>query len=158
VTDARWIEVMDDTTAAARHFSRAVELHALGGFEGTDITAYRASMALMHSMESGHSSLEGALERILEILAEEKPAAADSYHADLIKRASREIPNRRPAILPSDLGAAADETRRFRHVARRNYDSFRVEEAGTAIAAARLIAARLIGAIEAFRASIDPPI
>lgn len=156
MSDARWIEVMDDMASAARHFSRAVELHALGGFEGADIFAYRASMALMHAMESGHSSLEGGLERILEILGEEKPTASDSYHADLINRARRVIRASRPAILPADIALAADETRRFRHVARRNYDNFHVEAADKALAAAKLLASGLLPAIEAFRRRIDP--
>ncbi len=59
-------------------------------------------------------------------------------------------------ILSEALAADADETRRFRHVAIRNYDSFEPHRAAPAIAAARRLAEKLAAEIEAFRAVIDP--
>lgn len=155
MSDARWIEVFDDMNWAATHFSRAAEIFELGGFEGKTLEAYKARMAFMQAMQAGHTSLEGGLERILQMLGEEKPAGG-SYHADLIKRAGRAIPSERPAILAPALMEAADETRRFRHVARKSYNDFRPGEALHAVAAAQLIASRLIDEVQKFRDAIDP--
>jgi hypothetical protein len=51
---------------------------------------------------------------------------------------------------------AADETRRFRHVARKSYNDFRPGEADRAVAAAKLLASRVIEQVRAFRDAIDP--
>ena len=93
--------------------------------------------------------------RILEMLGEELPIG-DTWHADLIRRASAPMPGGRPAILSQVLAQAADETRRFRHIAIHNYDNFRYDAAGPTIRAAKLIADRLTGEISAFKAVIDP--
>ena len=155
MSDARWIEVFDDVAWAVEHFSRAVEIHRAGGFDGDHLDAYKSRMALMQAMQSGHTSLEAALERILDILGEEKPAGA-TYHADLIRRVARERPGDRPALIDAGLAAAIDETRRFRHVARKNYNQFQVKEASRAISAADVVRARLTEAIRSFQAVMDP--
>ena len=113
-------------------------------------------MALMHSLQSGHTSLEGGLLRILEMLSEERPVGED-WHVALIRRVAAALPERRPAILSAELAAAADETRRFRHRAVHNYDSFRATEIGQTIRAADMLASRLKPEIGAFRDAIDPP-
>ncbi len=105
MSDARWFEVDEDVAAAVKHFGMSADLFAAGGFDGDGIGAYRAQMALMHAMQSGHTSLESALVRILDLLGEEAPSGKD-WHADLIKRVSRGIAGR-PAILPPDLTRAA---------------------------------------------------
>lgn len=74
MSDARWIEVFDDMRWAREHFTRALEIHGAGGFEGEALDAYKSRMALMQAMQAGHSSFETGLERIFEILGEEKPA------------------------------------------------------------------------------------
>jgi hypothetical protein len=52
-----------------------VEIFRLGGFEGETLEAYKARMTFMQAMQAGHTSLEGGLlERILQMLGEEKPA------------------------------------------------------------------------------------
>jgi hypothetical protein len=117
MTDARWIEVEDDLDSACRHFGNAAQLYDEGGFDADDIAGYRATMALLHAMQSAHASLEGALKRILEILGEEVPAGEHS-HSDLVKRVSREVKTPghvRPAILRPDVARDMDESRRFRH-------------------------------------------
>jgi hypothetical protein len=154
MSDARWLDVEEDMRSAVGHFSRSVEIFEQGGFEGNDLPAYVARMALMQSMQSGYTSLESALERILEMMGEEKPTGAN-YHADLLRRVSREIPGDRPAIIDGPLAAAADEARRFRHVARKSYDGFHVEGAVSAIRAAGLIRDRIKSAISAFRRKIE---
>ena len=78
-------------------------------------------------MLAGHTSLEKALLRILEIQREEAPVDRQ-WHADLIQRARRAADNR-PVILPAILAHAADRTRKFRHVAVRAYDNFDPDDA-----------------------------
>ncbi len=154
MSDARWFEVDEDVAAATKHFGMSVDLFAAGGFGGDGIGAYRAQMAVMHAMQSGHTSLESALVRILDLLGEEAPSGKD-WHADLIKRVSREIAGR-PAILPPDLARAAGETRRFRHVAMRGYGSFDAELSRPSVLAAGLVARDIGLAVSSFRAAIDP--
>lgn len=111
MSDARWIEVLDDADWAVTHFARAVEIDRVGGFEGDGLEAYKARMALLQAMQSGYTSLEGSRERILQILGEEKPVGA-AYHADLVRRVSRDLPGERPALLDPELARAVDEARR----------------------------------------------
>ncbi len=154
MSDARWIEVEDDLTGAAEHFERAVALYEAGGFDAPGLDGYRAEMAFMHAMQAAHTSLENGLLRILEMLGEERPVGG-TWHADLIRRVARELPGSRPAILPPGLATAADETRRFRNVAVRGYDSFDPGEARKAVDAARMLAGELGEALLGFRAAMD---
>jgi hypothetical protein len=154
MSDARWFDVEEDVKSAVGHFSKSVRIFELGGFDGRDLPAYIARMALMQSMQAGYTSLESAFERILEMIGEEKPAGAN-YHADLLRRVSRDIPDSRPAIIDGELAEAADEARRFRHVARKSYDGFHVEGAASAVKAAALIRDRVAMAIGVFRSKIE---
>lgn len=153
--DARWLEVDSDIASAVTHFERSAALFRKGGFDQAGLAGYQASMALMHALQSGHTSLEGGLLRILEMLHEERPVGED-WHMALIRRVSTVLPDRRPAIISAVLAAAADETRRFRHRAVHNYDSFRVAEIGQTIQAAETLAAKLKSEVRVFRDAIDP--
>jgi hypothetical protein len=93
--------------------------------------------------------------RILEMLSEERPVGED-WHMALIRRVATVLPGRRPSILSMELADAADETRRFRHRAVHNYDSFRVAEIGQTIRSAELLASRLKAEIQAFGQAVDP--
>ena len=109
-------------------------------------------MALQHAMQSAHTSLEGALLRILEILGER-------WHADLVRRVARplDIAGRvRPAVLTAEVARDIDETRRVRHRAAHNYDDFRPDQAIPAIEAARRLATSLQPCVALFKAGIDP--
>lgn len=152
--DARWFEVDEDVAAAVEHFGRSVELFAEGGFESGELSGYKARMALMHAMQSGHTSMEAALIRTLKLLGEETPAGND-WHADLIRRVSRDVGGR-PAILTPELAKAAGETRRFRHVAMKSYGSFDAELSRPAVLAAGFIVRHLPSAVSVFKAVIDP--
>ena len=107
-------------------------------------------------MQSGYTSFENSLRRILRILDESLPEGED-WHADLIGRVSREIKDNRPAILTEETAALADEARRFRHVAMRNYNNFRTEQAGVAVEAVRKLIDRMVPEVKRFRDIIDPP-
>lgn len=152
--DARWIEVDASVASATKHFARAVELYEAGEFEGDDLPAYRNRMALLHAMESGYSSLEAALERVLAIIDEERPADSRSYHVDLVKRVRMALPGARPAIVTGSLADAIDEARRFRHVARKSYDDFDPKRAEPALAAAAVVRDEFAAAIDAFENAI----
>lgn len=159
MTDARWIEVGDDIDAASLHFGNAARLFDEGGFDGDDLPVYKARMALLHAMQSGHRSLEGAPKRILDILGEEVPSG-DQSHADLVRRAARavDVPGRvRPAILTEAVARDVDESRRLRHRATHAYDSFGPALALPSIEAARRLAVSLKPYVGAFRDPIDPP-
>ncbi len=159
MSDTRWIEVDDDISAACGHYGKAAALFDRGGFEDETLDGYRAKMALMHSMQSAHTSLEAAFKRILEILGEEAPGGEQS-HRDLVKRVARPVTipgHARPAILPADVARDVDESRRFRHRATHDYDNFEPMLAGPSIEAARRLATDLPAAIAAFRDAIDPP-
>jgi hypothetical protein len=156
MSDARWFEVDADIEAATRHFRQSVELYRKGGFDAPGLEGYQAEMALMHALQSAHTSLEGGLLRILEMLGEERPAG-ENWHADLITRAAAALPSRRPAIISTRLAEAATETRRFRHRATHNYDSFQIQEVSRTIEAAATLASGLKADILAFRNIIDPP-
>ena len=111
----------------------------------------------MHAVQAGHTSLEAALARTLDILGEEKPTG-EQWHRDLIGRAARELRgiNARPPILSEDLAQAADETRRFRNLATRSYGSFDPAKAAPTVSAARQLSRRLTSALSKFRDAIDP--
>ncbi|MBC8129228.1 MAG: hypothetical protein H7Y08_02765 [Rhizobiaceae bacterium] len=155
MSDARWLDVADDVGSAVHHFTMAVRIFELGEMDGDDLDAYRNRMAFMQAMQSGYTSLEGGLERLLAILSEERPSGGD-YHATLVRRVSRPVPGGRPAILDGVISAALDETRRFRHVARKNYNGFEVTEAVTAVEAAKTIGSGIEAAIASFKETIDP--
>jgi hypothetical protein len=150
-----WIEIDDDFQLACDHFTKANEIFAAGGFGGQSLDSYRSSMALMHAMQLGHTSLESGLTRILKIIDEELPVG-DNWHVDLIKRVSRST-NSRPAILTEDAARDADETRRFRNIATKNYNNFKPEESLKSVQAAGRLASCLIESLNAFKAIIDPP-
>ena len=54
------------------------------------------------------------------------------------------------------IARAANETRKFRHRATHNYDSFEVQETSATIEAAKALAQGLAAEIAAFKAAIDP--
>jgi hypothetical protein len=156
VSDGRWFEVDSDIEAAIHHFKQSVALYREGSFETSGLSGYRAGMALMHALQSAHTSLESASVRILEMIGEERPIG-DNWHADLIKRVAAERPGKRPAILTARLAEAADETRRFGHRAAHNYEGFQVEEVIPIIDAAVILANEPEAEVLKFKNVIDPP-
>jgi hypothetical protein len=156
VSDGRWFEVDSDIEAALRHFRQAAALYQEGGFDAPGLAGYRATMAIMHALQSAHTSLESALVRILEMLGEER-SVGENWHADLIKRVAAVRPGTRPAIQTARVAKAADETRRFRHRATHNYDDFEVEEVIPTIEAAMILANELDTTILRLKDIIDPP-
>jgi hypothetical protein len=155
MSDARWFDIEADVEAAIVHFTQARALFEAGGFTGDDLTAYRSQMALMHSMQCAYSSLEMAFERIMELVAEQKPTGVD-YHAALVRRLSHPLPSKRPALLHGALVDAVDEVRRFRHVVRHAYQGFDVVRAAPAVMSGMVVTERIRQALQDFKRAIDP--
>jgi hypothetical protein len=122
MSDSRWLEIEADIASAADHFGRAATIYQTDGLQADTMDGYILRMAFMHAMMAGHTSLETALVRTLELQGED-PAQGRQWHADLRRRAGRAT-ERRPAILPPDLVRAADRTRRFRHIAVHAYGAW----------------------------------
>lgn len=151
MSDARWIEVEADFASAIRYFRLAVEHYEVGGFDSTDPRLrFRAEAAVQMAIQSGYTSLESGMERVLELLGEAKPVGS-SYHADLVRRLSRSLPGDRPALFDDKLFAQIDELRRFRHVVRHNYDNFNFAAAQSGIEAAASAGEALGPALLRFR-------
>jgi hypothetical protein len=151
MTDARWLEVEDDVDSSVNHFRNAAALFDEGLSVADDLQSYKGRMAFMQAMQAGYTSLEGAFERILEILGEERPTAGADYYAQMVRRVGRTIPGDRPAILSGDLLKGVDEARRFRHVTRKSNDDFDISKIGPAVNAAKTISAQIKDEIKKFR-------
>lgn len=156
MADARWLDVESAAREAVGHFRNAVAIFGEGGFGDPGLAGYKASMAFMHAMQSGHTSMESALCRILDILGEERPTGT-AWHDDLIRRVRGERPGSRPPILSPSAADHADETRRFRHLAMRTYGNFKASEAKKSVVAAKALVRGLLAEVEQFKLAIDPP-
>jgi hypothetical protein len=154
VSDARWIEIDRAIASATGNFARGVEFARHPGLQVDDLIGSALRMGFMHAIQAGHTSLENALLRLLDLLDEARPSG-ESWYADLIGRVARTLPDR-PAILSAELSAAADETRKFRNRAARAYDNFDPTRIMPTIEAADRLARQLPAAIAAFRQAIDP--
>jgi hypothetical protein len=154
VSDARWIEIDKAIASAVGNFAQGVEFSHHQGFQTDDLIGSALRMGFMHAIQAGHTSMESALLRVLDLLGEARPSG-ESWHADLIGRVAQALAGR-PAILPPDLAAAADETRRFPNRATRAYDNFDPTKIAPTIDAADGLARRLPSAIATFRQATDP--
>jgi hypothetical protein len=154
MSDARWFEIDAAIGAAIRHFTWARSFYAKIPDTNASEDRYLVEMAFMHAMQSGHTSLETALLRILN-LCEEAPPTGATWHADLIRRAANPVAGR-PAILTGTVERAADLTRRFRNIAVHAYDTFDYTQATEAVENAAVLISLLPSEIVRFRQAIDP--
>ena len=154
MSDTDWFEIDRAVASAATNFRRSVDFAQHASFRDDDVIGAALRMGFIHAVQAGHTSLENALLRIFDLVDEARPRG-ESWHADLIARASVPL-GPRPAILPADLAAAADETRRFRNRATRTYDNFDPARITPTVEAAVVLATHLANAVAAFRQAIDP--
>ena len=155
--DARWTDVMTAAASCARHLRRASTWFETGRFhvDGSDDDGHDA-MAVMHAAQSGYTSLETAILRVMQILDEEPPSGPD-WHAQLIARASYPLHGRRGAIISPEMERSARKLRGFRHWAMHGYDiPFHAEDAADAIQAGRSLAGLVEPTFESFARAIDP--
>jgi hypothetical protein len=75
-----------------------------------------AAALLLHHL---YSAIEAIIERSLKLF-DGTPTQGQDWHMRLLELASKEVPDLRPAILPTN--EAVDELRRFRHRIRKRYD------------------------------------
>ena len=134
----------------------ACVLYERGGFDAPDPDGYAAKNAFMHAIQCGHTSLESGLKKILKIIGERIPDDLDNWHEALIVQVCAPIEGR-GRILPEQLFAHADETRKSRSLVVRGYDSFDIGKAAATMEAARLLSEKLPGSLMEFIARIDPP-
>ena len=154
MSDARWIEIDAAVAAAVRHFTGAIEIFARLPSINQEQDRYGFEMGFMHAMQSGQTSMELALVRILGLFGEEAPTGP-RWHADLITRAAH-IVGGRQAILGAEAARAANETRQFRSIAAHAYDSFDRNRAVQAVESAAFLVSSLAAEIDRFRRMIDP--
>ena len=154
MSDARWFEIDSAVAAATRHFQGAAELFARLPAILDAMDLYGLEMGFMHAMQSGHTLMEAALLRILDLCGEEAPTGA-RWHADLIARTSHPVGSR-PAILGTETARAANDTRQFRALAAHAYDNFDRTRATIAVDSATRLIALLPEEIARFRQAIDP--
>lgn len=155
MNDARWTDVLMAVDSAVRHFTHAVRPFDEVSSVESDQDMYRSEMALMHAMQSGYTSFESALLRTIKLIGERPPVDED-WHKQLIERSARDLPGRRPAILPADLVPLTRRLRGFRHWAAHGYDdSFDPNEAARAVEAARQMLPLLRQTFETFISAID---
>lgn len=156
MSDARWTDVEEQIERAMQHFRGAIRVHAASTFDDSN-PGRDAAMSLMHYMQSAHTSIENALERILDILGEEKPDGND-WHTVLINRLARPMTgeHERPALLTREIADDLHETKNFRHRATRSYDDFNVSRANPSLEAAGRLLIRLPGIVDQIRTQVDP--
>lgn len=154
MSDTRWFEIDAPVAASVKHFAGAVLMYPKAPTAQTGDDRYIVEMAFMNAMQAGHTSLENALLRILELCGEDPPTGGN-WHADLIRRASNPIGSR-PAILNGKVAQAADATRRFRTVAAHAYVDFDHTQARHAVVSAALLADLLPADLARFRQAVDP--
>ncbi len=76
--------------------------------------------------------------------------------ADLLRRFRTATPGSRPALLDERLYRAADELRKFRHVAIHVYDDLDLDRAALLVRDAEVFLSEIGPALARFRAAIDP--
>ena len=154
MSDARWFEIDTAITAAVRHFKGAIAIFGRLPATSHAEDLYALEMGFMHAMQSGQTSLEQALLRILDLCGEAAPTGP-RWHADLIARAAYPI-GERVAILSAEAARAANESRQFRSIAAHAYDGFDHTRAIRAVDSAALLVSLLPPEITNFRQAIDP--
>lgn len=151
-----WVLIDIDLQDACEHFSKSIALFNKRGFENPGIDGYEAKMALMHSMQCGHTSLENGLLKILRLL-DEPFVKEERWHHDLIVQCSTDTADR-GTILEEDLAEHAQVTRGFRNLATRRYQKrFDSGLAQLAVQSGEILSQRLPACLDAFKLRIDPP-
>lgn len=109
---ALWQDVLDDIEAACVHYGEAIALFEEPGFAPAGTPNYRDRMAFLHAMQSGYTSFEAGLRRILAVLDEPMPVGPE-WHTALVRRVARPLASSRPAIIGPELENAVLELMRF---------------------------------------------
>jgi hypothetical protein len=80
--------------------------------------------AFLNSVALNLHSFYNGLERALELVALEMDGGTlggETWHAELLRQMTFELPSVRPAVISTDTGQRLDEYRKFRHLVRHIY-------------------------------------
>ena len=150
-----WADIDRDMRLAQHHLGRAVDMLRSDRLDRADPEDDTDEVAFKYRMLAGYTAFESALKRLLLMLDEEAPRGSQT-HADLLRRFRTDIPGSRPALLDETLYRAADELRKFRHVAIHVYDDLDLDRAALLVRDAEVFLAGIGLAFARFRAAIDP--
>lgn len=111
-------EVEIDARALDERARETAALLARGS--GGEALDRESLIVLAVNVHGYYTALETLLERIARLLDESVPTGP-TWHVDLVRQMSLELPKTRPAVVPSELGADLHELRKFRHFFRNAY-------------------------------------
>ena len=154
MTSPKWVFVNRDFQSASRHFQMAEAIHN-GEASDYPMGDYVQASAFMHAVQSGHASLEAGFRRIFKLIGEPAPHDVDNWHEATVGQAFADIDGR-GSILPPEMFADVDETRKARNLAVRGYDAFDMGGAEATARAAGRLAKALPDALRRFIRRIDP--
>jgi hypothetical protein len=152
VTPPTWSDVDYDLAAARDLAAKAADKDA--GLAGLAPAAREdRELAIGKHLHDAVSAIERALERLVQDIDGDLPRGR-SFHRDLLDRAARPMPGRRPAILTAetrrDLGLLVG----FRHAFRHSYGGFDYALARPNVAVAAAAVPRAVAEIEALGAAL----
>ncbi|WP_103333186.1 hypothetical protein [Pseudotabrizicola formosa] len=143
--DARWILIKQDFASAAYHLKLACELYASPEFAAAstsdDIQTKAYLMAFLHAMQSGYTSLENGLLRLLIVFDEARPTGG-FWQKDLLSRVKIQV-GCRPPIFDETSHKHADELRRFRNLVMTGYSHLDLKHAVAAVTSASYMSQNL---------------
>ena len=105
--------------------------------------------SLMHFFQTGYSSIESALMRLLIISGESLPIG-DNKQRKVLTRAVSDYSDIRPAIISNKMEISLDILRVFRHSAIHNYESFVPESSELAQRSAKYVASNVQNEFQIF--------
>ena len=151
-----WNDIERDLTSSRRHFTLAIDtyenLQTAQPGKDHDVR----TMGFLHAMQSGYTSFEAGMKRLLALLDEPLPAGSD-WHKALLRRLEEPVTGFRPALVEEPaLKSALRGLLAFRHVAAHVYDDFDQGRAALAVQDARVFLAGIDPALARFRANVDP--
>jgi len=113
--------IKDEIPALDRSVKRANDAWQASIKDDTNQKFLIDSVAL--NLHSFYAGIERLLERIAEQLEKSLPQSP-SWHKELLKQMSMDLPKIRPPVLSPNSVTSLDEFRRFRHVVRNAYSEY----------------------------------
>ncbi|MBX9699490.1 MAG: hypothetical protein K2X74_08635 [Acetobacteraceae bacterium] len=152
MTPPSWSDVAQDLAMAREQVSKAAAKHAsLAGL--ADLPREDRELAIGKHLHDAVCAVEQALERVVGEIDGDLPRGR-SYHRDLLDRAARALPDRRPPIVGPQTRQALGLLIAFRHAFRHSYGAFDYALAAPNVALAALAVPRAAEEIEAFGTAI----
>lgn len=149
-----WPDVSRDLAQAMAAARRAAEKHAArAGLADED-----RELAIGKHLHDAYCAAEAGLERLLLAIDGGLPQGR-RYHQDLLDRAAREMERIRPPVISSATLRGMRQLLGFRHVFRRQYETFDYALAAPNVALAAALLPRLVAELEDFaaRSGLKPP-